>query len=78
MIFEAIKQMANRYQNKGTLKMHIGIGGQFILIRNKEVEIAGRNRSEIWFVSALVQKGYVNFYHMPIFMNDPMKQMFSP
>ncbi len=70
--------MANRYQNKGTLKMHTGIGGQFILIRNKEVEIAGRNRSEIWFVSALVQKGYVNFYHMPIFMNDPMKQMFSP
>ena len=70
--------MANRYQNKGTLKMHTGTGGQFILIRNKEVEIAGRNRSEIWFVSALVQKGYVNFYHMPIFMNDPMKQMFSP
>ena len=78
VIFEAIKQMANPYQNKGTLKMHIGTGGQFNLVSHKEVVIAGRKRSEIWFISALVQKGYVGFYYMPIYMNDPMKQMFSP
>ena len=78
VIFEAIKQMANPYQNKGALKMHTGTGGQFNLISHKEVVIAGRKRSEIWFVSALVQKGYVGFYYMPIYMNDPMKKLFSP
>lgn len=58
--------------------MHTGTGGQFNLISHKEVLIAGRMRSEIWFISALVQKRYVGFYYMPIYMNDPMKKLFSP
>ncbi len=51
--------------------------GQINLISHKPVEIEGRKRNELWFVSALIQKGYVGFYYMPIYMHDEMKKHFS-
>ena len=58
--------------------MHAPTGGQLNLVSHKPVVIAGRQRDALWFISALVQKGYVGFYYMPIYMNDPMKKKFSP
>jgi hypothetical protein len=77
-IFNAIKKMLEPYHKKGALILHGGTGGQLNVVSHKAVEIAGRKRNEVWFISALVQKGYVGFYYMPIYMNDPMKKLFSP
>lgn len=77
-IFGAIKKLCQPYANKGALKLYASTGGQLNMVSHKEVVIAGRKRSEIWFISALVQKGYVGFYYMPLYMNDPMKSQFSP
>ncbi len=77
-IFEAIKKLMLPYDKKRGLVMHMGTSGQANLVSHKPVVIAGRPRKELWFVSALVQKGYVGFYYMPIYMNDPMKKLFSP
>jgi len=77
-IFESIKEMMTRYDGKASLKLHAPTGGQANLVSHKPVVIGGRKRDELWFVSALVQKGYVGFYYMPIYMNDPMKKLFSP
>ncbi len=77
-IFEAIKKMLLPYDKKRNLVLHATTGGQANLVSHKPVVIEGRHKEEIWFVSALVQKGYVGFYYMPIYMNDPMKKAISP
>ncbi|MEN9686072.1 MAG: hypothetical protein RLZZ28_1858 [Bacteroidota bacterium] len=78
IIFEAIKKMLEPYAGKRDLVMHGGKDGQLNLVSHKPVVIAGREKEAIWFVSALVQKGYVGFYYMPIYMNDPIKKQLSP
>lgn len=78
VIFEAIKKMVQPYEKKGAFKLHAGTGGQFNMVSHKPVEIAGRKREELWFVSALVQKGYVGFYFMPIYDNPSMGKLLSP
>ena len=76
-IFEEIKNMLLPYE-KGTLKIHGGTDGKVMLISHKPVEIAGRPREELWFASALIQKGYVGLYYMPVYMNDPVKRQLFP
>jgi len=65
VIFERLKQLMLRFE-KGTIKAHADTGGQIHLISHKAIEFEGKKRPEVWFVSALVQKGYVGFYFMPI------------
>lgn len=77
-IFDAIKKMMLPYDKKGTLILHAGTGGQANLVSHKAVEIEGRKKTEMWFVSALVQKGYVAFHYLPIYMNQSMGELFSP
>jgi hypothetical protein len=49
-----------------------------MLISEKEVVIAGRKREDLWFASALIQKGYVGFYYMPVYMNEPIRRLLKP
>jgi hypothetical protein len=76
-IFEAIKQLMLPYAKKGTLKLYGGTDGKIVLTSEKPLLINGKKMDQVWFVSMLVQKGYVGFYYMPIYMNDPMKKHFS-
>ncbi len=76
-IFEEIKNMLLPYE-KGTLQIHGGTDGKVMLISHKPVVIAGRPREELWFASALIQKGYVGLYYMPVYMNDPVKRQLFP
>ena len=76
-IFEEIKKMLMLYE-KGTMKFLSGSGGKAILISKKPVEIFGRKRDELWFASALVQKGYVGFYYMPVYGDPVVKEMIKP
>jgi len=76
-IFEAIKKLLAPYE-KGHLRMWDEKGGQVVLISDKEVVIAGRKREQLWFASALVQKGYVGFYYMPVYMNEPVRRLLPP
>src|SRR5215831_8276042 len=56
-IFEEIKKMLAVYE-KGTLKLFGGSDGKVALVSKKPVEVLGRKKEEVWFASALVQKGY--------------------
>ena len=76
-IFEEIKKMLMPYE-KGTMKLFGGSGGKVILISKKPVEILGRKRGELWFASALVQKGYVGFYYMPVYADTAVKKRIKP
>jgi hypothetical protein len=74
IIFDRIKSLLLPYE-KGAIKVHGGSGGQINLISHKSVEIAGRKREELWFVSALIQKGYVGFHFMPIYAYKPLGEV---
>jgi hypothetical protein len=75
-IFEAIKNLLFPYE-KGTMKL-ISSAGQVALISKKPVEILGREKDELWFASALVQKGYVGFYYMPVYADPKVKELIKP
>ncbi len=78
LIFEEIKKLLLPYV-KGTIKLHGGDKGKIILVSEKDIEVAGRKLNEIWFASALVQKGYVGFYYMPIYtQTNKIKKLLSP
>ena len=76
-IFERIRGLLLPYV-KGVMKMHSETGGQAILINHKPVEIDGRKKPEMWFAAALVQKGYVGFYFMPVYGTDKVKDFIKP
>jgi hypothetical protein len=44
----------------------------------KEVDVAGRQRDEVFFAGAIVQKGYVGFYYMPVDADAERDDLFSP
>ena len=76
-IFEEIKKMLAPYE-KGTMKLFGGSEGKVALVSKKPVEILGRKRDELWFASALVQKGYVGFYYMPVYGDPSIKKLIKP
>ena len=78
IVFEEIKKRMLPYENKRSLKVLAQTYGQFHLISFKPVVIDGRERNEFWFVSAMIQKGYVGFYWKPVYAPEEMKKNFSP
>ena len=76
-IFEEIKKMLAPYE-KGTMKLFGGSDGKVALVSKKPVEILGRKKDELWFASALVQKGYVGFYYMPAYGDPSIKKLIKP
>jgi hypothetical protein len=76
-IFNAIKKLLLPH-GKGSIKVRGGSGGQITLVSEKPVEIEGRKRDELWFAAALIQRGYVGFYFMPVHKISEMKEIFKP
>lgn len=76
-IFDELHKMLSAYE-KGTIKKRGGKAGQVALISEKEVIIEGRKRTEIHFAAALIQKGYVGFYFMPVYAQEEIKKVFKP
>ena len=77
VIFERLKQLMLPFE-KAAIKVHADTGGQIHLISHKAIEIEGKKRLEVWFVSALVQKGYVGFYFMPLSVYKPQGEKQHP
>jgi len=65
-IFNTLVQLLKPYE-KGNLRLRGGKGGQAALVNEKKIVIDGREKNEIWFAAALVQKGYVGFYLTPAY-----------
>jgi len=76
-IFDELKKLLTPY-HKGTMQLLGGSEGKVLLISKKPVEILGRKRDELWFASALIQKGYVGFYYMPVYGDPGVKQLLKP
>jgi hypothetical protein len=76
-IFDAIKALMKPYE-KGSLKAFGEKSGMYHLVSFKPVEIAGRKRKELYFVSIMVQKGFVGFYYMAVYMNPHPEKLVQP
>ena len=44
----------------------------------REVVVAGRPRKEVFFAGAIVQKGYVGLYYMPVYAEPERRGLFAP
>ncbi|MES2373833.1 MAG: DUF1801 domain-containing protein [Bacteroidota bacterium] len=76
-IFYNIEMMLKAYDKKRSLVLHNDKPSQVHLVSHKPVEIDGKKRNELWFASALVQKGYVGFYYSPRYVDGDLKKHFS-
>jgi hypothetical protein len=75
-IFDKLKALLQSYA-KAPLVAQDGTGGMYNLVSNKPVEILGKER-ELFFASAMVQKGYVGFYFFPIYTDPGIASVLSP
>jgi len=74
--FKSLRALLVRYQPPLTAK--VDTARRYELWSRKDVVIAGRKRSEVFFASAAIQKGYVGFYYMPVYTSPEMKKLFAP
>jgi len=76
-IFNTIARLLKAHAG-GELKIKGGEDGQVVLGRLSPIVIDGRKKEELWLASALIQKGYVGFYYMPVYMNDIVRRKLGP
>ena len=52
--------------------------GRYCLASVKDIVIAGRPRTELWFAGIMVQSSYVGFYYMPLYTTSGVKEVLDP
>lgn len=75
-IFNKLVELFKPYET-GSLTLKGGTKGEAALISYKPIEVLGRKKEEMYFAGALVQKGYVGFYYMPVYTDEEKKEVFT-
>jgi hypothetical protein len=75
-IFREIKSLMETYAPPMTAKMDDG--AHYDLWSIKDLLIDGRKRKEVYFAGLIIQKSYVGFYYMPIYISAELKNMIAP
>lgn len=75
-IFNQIRDLISRYSPPLVAKKDQA--DYYDLWSVKDVVIAGRKKKEVFFAGVIIQKGYVGFYFMPVYVDEEMKKVFSP
>ncbi len=75
-IFKQVRDLISRYSPPLVAKKDQA--DYYDLWSVKEVVIAGRKKKEVFFAGVIIQKGYVGFYFMPVYVDAEMKKVFSP
>lgn len=75
-LFDQLRSMLKEYE--GRLRPKHDEEGNYDLWSFKDVEIAGRKRREVFFAQAVIRKGYVGLYYMPIYTDTDLAEVFGP
>ncbi|WCL49315.1 DUF1801 domain-containing protein [Leptospira sp. GIMC2001] len=75
-IFRELRKLILKYK-KGSIQIRQDGPGIIHLMSEKSCFYGGKNRTEISFTSALIQKGYVGFYFMPVYAESEIKKLFG-
>jgi hypothetical protein len=74
--FKKLKKILEQYE--GSLKLKFDLKEKYELWTDKEVNIAGKNKKELFFAGLTLQKNYVSFYFMPIYVEPELKEKLDP
>ena len=75
-IFDQIKILLKKYQPPFNARSDFE--SRYELWSEKDIEIAGRKRKEVYFAGLIIQSNYVGFYFMPVYADTTLKDVFEP
>jgi hypothetical protein len=75
-IFDQVKPLLEEYRPPLAAKKENE--RYFDLWSFKELVIADRKRKEVFFAGLIIQKAYVGFYFMPVYVEQEIKTLFQP
>lgn len=76
VIFDELKPLLQAYQPPLTAKNDTS--GNFDLWSFKPLVIEGRKRDGVFFAGLIIQKRFVGFYFMPVYVETDLKAVFQP
>lgn len=76
-IFGSLKKEMKPYQ-KGNMKPRIDIEGKYDLWVEKQVEVLGKKKDDMYFGGLIIQSNYVGLYLMPVYTNPELKDEIAP
>ena len=74
--FKELRRLLKRYQPPLVRRQNDAT--HFDLWSVKDVEIAGRKHTEVYFAGAIIRESYVGFYYMPVYTRPDLKEFFAP
>jgi len=75
-LFAEVKALLEPYAQRLTVRRDDP--GYYDLWSEKEVIVAGRERTEISFAGLVIQKSHVGFYFMPVYADQELSAVFGP
>jgi hypothetical protein len=75
-IFDSLKPLLEKY--RPVLAPKNETDRYFDLWSFKNLVIEGRKRKEVFFAGLIIQKGYVGFYFMPVYVEQDIRLLFAP
>jgi hypothetical protein len=75
-IFGELKELLTPYARRLTVRKDEP--GYFDLWSEKDIEIDGRRRKDVFFCGLIIQKSYVGFYFMPLYADQEQSVVFGP
>jgi hypothetical protein len=76
VIFSQLHKLLSNYNPP--LVSKVDDATHFDLWSVKNLVIEGRKRKEVFFASIIIQKAYVGFYFMPVYVDTEIKEFFPP
>jgi hypothetical protein len=75
-LFAELKELLAPYARRLTVRRDEP--GYVDLWSEKDLEIDGRRRKDVFFCGLIIQKSYVGFYFMPLYADADLSTVFGP
>lgn len=79
-VFDALKPLLQAYAPPLTPRVDTPTRYELWSVKPlaEPLVIEGRKRKEVFFASLIIQKSYVGFYFMPVYVETELKTVFQP
>jgi len=75
-IFTSLKTFLRPYES--SFEVAIDTDNRYELWTSKEMVLSGNKGKKIYFAGGIIQKGYVGFYYMPVYVENTIKDFLKP
>lgn len=76
-IYNAVYKMMKPFE-KANIHPRIDIQGKYDMWVDKEVEVQGKKKDEMYLGGLILQSNYVGFYYMPVYVDPSLKEELAP